>query len=164
MSFTDHYYYRRVSRGANGSGRSQWQAVDGHSPLEAQQDCRREPFDPSTEFLESPQSISTCPAGAIAPETGKAVVSLSGRSCGRQGLECSSGPNLRTAIARAIAQQEGRGQRAQNSRVKLKRMRACNPTETSVGRRVDALIWRCNRKQERDEQHDYNSCRQTSDG
>lgn len=112
MSFTDHYYYRRVSRGANGSGRSQWQAVDGHSPLEAQQDCRREPFNPSTEFLESPQSISTCPAGAIAPETGKAVRRSSGRSCGRQGLECSSGPNLRTAIARANAQQERRRGRA----------------------------------------------------
>ncbi len=67
----------RVSRGANGSDRSQWQAVDGHSPLEAQQDGRREPFNPSTEFLESPQSISTCPAGAIAPETGKAVRRLS---------------------------------------------------------------------------------------
>lgn len=144
MSFTDHYYYRRVSRGANGSDRSQWQAVNGHSPLEAQQDCRREPFNPSTEFLESPQSISTFPAGAIAPETGKAVRRLNGRRCGRQGLECSSGPNLRTAIARANTQQERRRGRAQNSSVQLKRMRACDPTETSVGRRVDALIWRCN--------------------
>jgi hypothetical protein len=40
-------------------------------PPDFQQDCRREPFNPSNDGLERAQSISTSPKGAVAPETGK---------------------------------------------------------------------------------------------
>jgi hypothetical protein len=72
-------------------------------------------------------------------------------------LRAAGGTSI--AIARTNAQRAASGQRAQNWRAELRRVRACDPTETSVGRRVDAsdleMQW-----QRRDVNSNNNSARQ----